>query len=482
MPSARNRIFNVSSVAIIGSGPSGIAAAKYLLAENAFQRIDILEQRSKTGGLWDYHPSKKYVAPDFPIPQTDPNKDPNLKASPDSFLSPIYDQLETNIPRGLMGFSDLDWPKDSALFPKHETVTQYIERYAKDVRHLIKFGTRVISAKPASDDDISSGWQITTETEDQIHQTHHYDAIVAASGHFNVPYIPSLKGLPEWRAQHPDTISHSMFYKTPETYRNKKTLIIGNGASGVDIASQIVQTCAAPLLQSVRSESFLLTTSGPTRLELPEIAELRPHDRSVLFTNGHVETSVDAILFCTGYFYSLPWLHVSPSPSPITDGSHVENTYQHLFYRPNPTLVFPVLQQRVIPFPMAEVQAAVVARVWAGRLGLPSEAEMRAWEEAQAVETGGGRGFHVLKFPQDGEYINMMHDWAMSAAEGKAGRGKEPPRWDEEAFWLRERFPQVKKAYNDLGERRREVRGVEELGFDFAEWKREKEREDKGLV
>ena len=35
----------VKRVAIIGAGPSGLAVAKYLLAENAFDKIDIYEQQ-----------------------------------------------------------------------------------------------------------------------------------------------------------------------------------------------------------------------------------------------------------------------------------------------------------------------------------------------------------------------------------------------------------------------------------------------------
>jgi ribulose 1,5-bisphosphate synthetase/thiazole synthase len=37
--------FNVKKVAIVGAGPSGLAVAKYLLAEKAFDMIDIYEQQ-----------------------------------------------------------------------------------------------------------------------------------------------------------------------------------------------------------------------------------------------------------------------------------------------------------------------------------------------------------------------------------------------------------------------------------------------------
>ena len=178
------------------------------------------------------------------------------------------------------------------------------------------------------------------------------------------------------------------------------------------------------------------------------------------------EKNVDAIVYCTGYLYSFPFLS-SLDPPLITDGSHVENLYQHVLYRPDPTLAFPVLNQRVIPFPMAEAQAAVMARVWSGRLQLPSEEEMASWESETKDETERGRDFHLLQFPKDADYLNMLHDWASSVDDNDAiqengsqqdedrhtapnghkpmqnghssRKGKEPPYWGEKEYWMRAR-------------------------------------------
>lgn len=43
--------FNVKRIAIIGGGPAGVAAAKFLLAENAFDKVDIFEQQAQVGGV-----------------------------------------------------------------------------------------------------------------------------------------------------------------------------------------------------------------------------------------------------------------------------------------------------------------------------------------------------------------------------------------------------------------------------------------------
>lgn len=173
-------------------------------------------------------------------------------------------------------------------------------------------------------------------------------------------------------------------------------------------------------------------------------------------------------------------------------------------------MAFLVLNQKVIPFPMAEAQAAVIARVWSGRLQLPNDEDMQAWEKYTAANTERPRNFHLLPFPKDADCINMLHDWAMTAddsaethqefrrrrlsksrGEAHAGGnishancaiGKEPRRWGEKQYWMRERFPAIKKAYQSFGDKRYEKRTLEDVGFDFARWKAEKAEEGKRLL
>lgn len=238
--------------------------------------------------------------------------------------------------------------------------------------------------------------------------------------------------------------------------------------------------CKWPLLVSERSESFLLRDPSPSREERTEIVEFIVQDRAVRFADGKVEKDIDNVLFCTGYFYDFPFLN-SLEPPLIDDGTHVKNLYQHMFYRPNPTLAIPTLQQRIIPFPMAEAQAGVISRVWSDRLSLPSQTDMKAWEDNVYTETSGGRDFHILRFPKDADYINEMHAWAMSAEE-TVSRGKEPPYWGEREYWERERFAAIKKAFQDRGENRHGVKSIEELGFSFEQYKKEKEMESNELL
>ncbi|KAI8933304.1 hypothetical protein NX059_009929 [Plenodomus lindquistii] len=490
-------------IAVVGAGPSGVIAAKYLRAENAFDEIVVFEQRSRSGGIWNYTPDQRSESL-FTIPQTNPtgqnqtptwqhshvsdqrsSKKPDIVERNASFLSPMYEDLETNIPRGLMGFKDLDWPKETQLFPRHESVLEYIEEYGKDVQDLVRYETQVVNAQPMSNGS-DSPWTVKTknlQTEDETEET--FDVVIVANGHFIVPYIPDIASIREWNAQYPGLITHSKYYRRPADFADKKVIVVGNSASGADISNQIAQYCTAPLIWSTRSTSLFSATHGsaekdPRRKEYRPIKQFLPDIRGVELEDGTTIEAVDAIVFATGYFYSLPFLK-NVKPALITDGSYVNNTYQHLFYAPKPTLSFLALNQRVIPFPIAEAQSAVLARVYSGRLTLPSLPDMQAWEAARRAEIETDRNFHLLPFPKDGEYINMLSRWALSATSradlDNAGKGKIPPMWGEWEFWCRENFPAIRRAFGQLGAARKNVTCIKEVGFDFEEHMRKKHEE-----
>ncbi|KGQ01490.1 hypothetical protein PAAG_11840 [Paracoccidioides lutzii Pb01] len=486
----------VRTVAIIGAGPSGLAAAKFLLAEKYFEKIDIFEQRSRVGGVWNYSPAADKTRAVIDIPQTNahlPVEEPiwhSSAASPNaasaeklgrketSFISPLYDGLEANIPYPLMQFSDQSFPAGTQLFPGFETVLRYIEEYSLDVKHLIQFQVQVVDVK--LEDALAGTWAVTRRhLESGAQETDIYDAVVVASGHYTVPHVPPIRGILEWNAAYREAIKHSKAYSSPEEFRDKKVLIVGNSASGVDIGAQIIKVCRKPLLVSSRSPSYLAVAADSGRKEYPQIIEfLSPntHNRAVRFENGAIEEDLDAVLFCTGYYYSFPFLS-SLNPPVIEDGNRTLHVYQHIFCADQPTLAFPVLSQRVIPFPTAENQCAVIARVWSGRLKLPSREKMYQWEDAEVAARGSGKSFHIMHFPLDADYLDMLRDWAAQAELRPGlendGRGKGCTSWGKKERWTRERFPLIKKAFVMKGEERHSCRSLEDVGFDYDKWKEE---------
>ena len=471
---------------------------RYLLSEDYFSTIDVFEQQDSFGGVWNYSSDPRGTVD---IPQTNPNQpleEPIWRSSGGlqngdvdgedkkkaTFISPIYERLESNIPHVLMKHSD-KLLEDNQLFPSRETVVKYLEEYAEDIKHLVHFQTQVTDVSRICEGS-QDAWlvQVRDLVTGKVSEAF-CDAVVVANGHYTVPTLPDIKGIREWNAANPGIMGHSKFYRRPDGYRDKKVIIVGNAASGTDIATQIATVCKYPLLLSSRSESVLFPFSASYKENVPEIVEFLPLcpgqvERAVRFKDGRVEEGIDAIIFATGYYYSFPFLE-SLKPAVITTGERVEGLYQHIFYIHEPTLAFIGLPPKIIPFRTFEGQAAVIARVWSNKLDLPSVQEMMKWEESVIKERGLGKGFHVLPFPKDFEYHNEMVEWAERArdsGDGK-GKGKLPPKWNEKETWTRERFPAIKRAFAEKGEGRHGVRTVEELGFDYEGWLRGERGEGK---
>lgn len=438
------------------------------------------------GGIWNLSTPER--SRHIPIPQTNPrygqNEDDDNSLE---FESPLYDYLETNIPKQLMAFSDVPFPKDDPLFPSHQAVLRYLEKYAQDVRHLIRFNTAVRDVSTVLDEATGrEHWKVVAEDLRQKQATSTvYDAVVVANGHYTVPYVPDIKGIAEWNATYPGAIIHSKSYRKPEDFKEKKVLVVGNSASGLDIATQIGQYCKGPVLLSARSVSaFGTLPPAEWREDVDELVHFLPHEegnRAVRFKSGRTVEDIDSIVFATGYFYTFPFLSTL-SPPIITDGFRVRGLYQHLFHVDHPTLVFPVVNLKVIPFPLSQNEAAVVARVWSGRLELPSTAERRQWELDTIRDKGDGKYFHLKKFPEDAAQVNELYAWADRAQKKHGlendGRGKVGTRWDERQVWMRSQFPNIKAAYAQKGEDKVRIRKMEELGFDFDQWRKTAKEED----
>lgn len=465
---------------------------RYLLAEKKFSQVQIFEQRATSGGVWN-HTSITQEDDDFTVPRTAPTQRPDQAIYTDSseaaqFVSPVYDFLETNIPHVLMNYSDQKFPEGSSLFPPHRVVLEYLQEYAEELKSYTSLSTQVLRVqKVVSGDEMC--WEV--ETKDlKTMQTHkqEFDAVAVASGHYNDPFIPEIPGLKEFDQKYPGAISHSKFYRRPDQYAGKKVIIVGNSASGIDLSAQIASVATLPVMISEKDKG----APGPTVQEdkpwaknVPEIVEFLRAERSVRFANGEVQGGVDSVVFCTGYHYSFPFLKGLEPSVVVPDGSHAAHLWEHILYTADPTLAFLSIPQRIVPFPVSEAQSALISRIWSDRLPAPTPAEMSSWVDQLRREKGDNKTLHNLAFPKDVNYINRLHDRSVNAKDvpglENEGKGKAPIYWDEEKEWTRERFPLIKLASRALGEQRHKVRSLKELGFDYEEWKKEKESAEKLL-
>ncbi|KAJ5885239.1 hypothetical protein N7495_009749 [Penicillium taxi] len=457
----------VKSVAVIGAGPSGAIAVNALAQEKTFDVIRVFERQEKAGGCWvsrDDEPPRKFDfealaarTADSPleIPAQLPCRTPAI--SQDRFTdSPIYPGLETNVDARAMAFSQEVIPTirsewsivrhgPETPFRHHSVMQKYVDDLftKKGFEGLVEYHTTVERAfkepnqkwgltlrrREIHDGKLSDYWWIET-----------FDAVVIASGHYAVPYIPSIPGLEEFALRYPGQVEHTKHYRGPERYRGKKVVVVGASVSAADTAVSLIESAQAPIHAVVRGRYN--PYFGDTAFQHPKIQRHPPithiTDRTVYFEDGTSEPDVDHIIFGTGFTWTLPFL-----PQITTRNNRVPELYQHVFYRHDPTLVFVGAVGAGLTFKVFEWQAVAAARVLAGRATLPSVAEQEKWENDRIAEKGDGPAFTVIN-PDFEAYFEGLR---ALAGEPRNGAGRPLPPFDQK--WV--------KIFNEGHERRKKM-------------------------
>ncbi|KAJ5161062.1 hypothetical protein N7492_006454 [Penicillium capsulatum] len=438
---------SIKSVAVIGAGPSGAIAVDALVQERTFDVIRVFERQEKAGGCWvsrDEEPPRdldydRLAARDadkpLGIPENLPRRTPAVIQ--DRFMdSPVYPGLETNVDAGAMSFSQESipeirsrWSMDrhgvDTPFRHHSVIRQYIEDLFTTKGHdgLVQYHTTVEQAVKQSDQK----WVLTLRRR-EIYQgspsdywwTEVFDAVVVASGHYAVPFIPAIPGLKEFAVKHPGSVEHTKHYRGPEKYRGKRVITVGASVSAADTAVSLVDSAQSPIYAVVRGrynvyfgdEAF----KHPRIQRRAPISHINSQDRSVHFEDGTFETDIDHIIFGTGFTWTLPFL-----PQVQTRNNRVPDLYQHVFYRHDPTLVFVGAVGAGLTFKVFEWQAVAAARVLAGRASLPSAATQEKWETDRIAEKGDGPAFTVIN-PEFEAYFEDLRRLAGEPSPGTPGR------------------------------------------------------------
>ncbi|RYC60484.1 hypothetical protein CHU98_g5713 [Xylaria longipes] len=462
----------IKSVAVIGAGISGVVSAAHLINEGF--EVAVFERTGTIGGVWCYD---ERVDLDPPFPNTIPPaqdwtdvETEGLAAAEALILhgppGPCYAGLKNNVPTSLMKSNLLPWPEGTEEFIDQGRIVHYLQDIARlhHVTEHVQFHTRVESVtKPAGD----GRWTVKTSTlrveENRfsvLKRSESFDAVVVASGHYHVPFVPDIPGLAAWKGRFPDRVMHSKSYRTPEPFRGKTVLLVGAGASSLDIARE-VDTLGGKVYQSRRESKYDLTAS-----RLPEavkrvamVAEfiIDETDVSKPVCNGantgaipgkivlEDETAlenIDYVVIATGYITSYPFLGDLEQPSVAwedtdettvitADGYTTHNLHKDIFYIPDPTLVFIGVSQLVSTFSLFDFQARVMAKVLAGHVGLPAESIMKAEQRERKARFQPGDRFHALLLGEQA-YIAEVLTW-VNADLTKAGLA---PMEGMDAKWL----------------------------------------------
>ncbi|KAJ5153130.1 uncharacterized protein N7482_009608 [Penicillium canariense] len=442
----------VKSVAVIGAGPSGAITVDALMQEKTFDVIRVFERQEKAGGCWvsrDDEPPQRFDldglatrTADAPlkIPDRLPCRTP--VNTQDRFIdSPVYPGLETNVDAGAMCFSQEPIPEirsewsierhgQDTPFRHHSVIRQYIEDLFTRKGHdsLVQYNTTV---ERAAKDSISQKWILTlrrTETHNgdlsDYWWSEMFDAVVVASGHYAVPYIPAIPGLKEFAARYPGSVEHTKHYRGAKKYQGKKVVTVGASVSAADTAVSLVDSAQYPIHAVVRGRYNVYfgddAFKHPKILRRAPISHITNDGRSVHFEDGTSETEVDHIIFGTGFTWTLPFL-----PQVETRNNRVPDLYQHIFYRHDPTLAFVGAVGAGLTFKVFEWQAVAAARVFAGRATLPPTSEQETWEADRIALKGDGAAFTVIN-PEFKAYFEKLRQLAGEPSDGTPGRRLPP--------------------------------------------------------
>jgi hypothetical protein len=315
-------------------------------------------------------------------------------------------------------------PAGRSSFVRHEVVQRYLEDFAAEngLERLIRFGspvTRVTRTSPGRP------WRV--EVGGSEPSTLEFDAVVVASGHFEAPFVPDVPGM----ADHfQGRVSHSSTFDDPADWAGKSVLVVGGGASGVDIARDLVGAARHVVLSSRRHGAGPASVGAAPKA----VQDAMEDDAGVVraaalmrvasdgrceFSDG-ASRSFDEVVFCTGYRYEHPFLRdfraarsdevdgaLEAAQRSVwraadaageravrersSDGAFVPSLHRHIFDVYDPTLCFVGLPFKNIPFPMFEQQSRCIAAALSGLLSggdvaLPPLAQ-RIFEATAEVET-----------------------------------------------------------------------------------------------
>lgn len=392
-------------VCVIGAGLSGLAAAHALNTRG----IDFvcLEKATDVGGIW---------------------RQPGAGER-----GPAYEALHLNSAKQLTGFADFPMPAELPLYPRHGDVAAYLRSFAEWAGLLsrVELCTEVQSVREAAD----GMWTVISKDALGAVSARRFDRVIVASGHNTEPSMPHP--LPPGAETFRGPILHSMDFRTGESFAGRRVVVVGLGASAVDIAADISRHAARTLLSVRRglhvipkqlygisvdliAEAPWFTSMSLTeqrqfveqalqvargRLSdygLPEpdhpifssavtisdeILSLIRHGAVVpkpaigSFDGGHVVFAdgtweeADAVVYCTGYRMAFPFL---PPDCPVGPRGAVE-LYRRIVSPDRPGLCFVGLIRPVGSITrLVEAQAQWVARLFGGEIPLPAPDGMRS--------------------------------------------------------------------------------------------------------
>ena len=187
---AKNRMTSADAI-VIGAGPAGLAAARELNAQGL--KTVILEKADRVGAVWRRH----------------------------------YDRLRLHTPRSISALPGLELPAAFGRYPSRAQFVAYLESYAAKFALKPRFGATVRAVRRDC-----AGWRAEAGAHSAA-----APIVVVATGWADFPHLPTWPGVASFKGP----ILHSSAYRNPEPFLGKRTLVIGFGNSGAEIALDLCE-------------------------------------------------------------------------------------------------------------------------------------------------------------------------------------------------------------------------------------------------
>ncbi|KAG7264344.1 hypothetical protein CRUP_020869 [Coryphaenoides rupestris] len=269
-----------------------------------------------------------------------------------------------------------DFPFDEQLpsFLPQQEVQRYLERYSQSHRVTphVRFSTVVEEVNP-----------VTLETEGAGPKT-----VWEVTSHYSDPYLPDIPGIEHFKG----TVTHSHSYRIPEPYVGQSVVVLGAGASGLDISMELAGVNAQVILSHGKPPfTFPLP---PGLRQAPPLARV-DQDGAFCFQDGS-RARAQVLLLCTGYNYTFPYLRAKAMGLDVRK-ELVTPLYRFLLPPACPSLFIIGVAKLILPFPHfhCQMEAEVCGQLEAKRqLGVPNKhllrMQMEQWGYCQGLARDAG--------------------------------------------------------------------------------------------
>ena len=180
-----------SDVLVIGAGPAGLAVSACLRDRGVAHQL--VEREQDVASTWRRH----------------------------------YTRLRLHTVKGYSALPGMPWPRGTPQYPSRDQVIAYLTRYSAERAVPPTFGVDVKRIARAAD-------RFSVETN---RGTLTPRFVVVATGYNGVPKAPAFPGLESFEG----LVVHSRDYRDPAAFAGKRTLVVGCGNSGAEIALDLAE-------------------------------------------------------------------------------------------------------------------------------------------------------------------------------------------------------------------------------------------------